>query len=86
MNCGRFLLQEALREAAAAEALAAIETAGEGAHNIQVPPTQVGNCEQQRLFFNCRPLHCCSAVSHHVMLADLMHAAPHAQAQLLLDQ
>jgi hypothetical protein len=33
--------QEALREAAAAEALAAIEAAGDNGHNIQVPSTQV---------------------------------------------
>jgi hypothetical protein len=35
-------VQEALREAAAAEALAAIAAAGDNGHSIEVPPTQVG--------------------------------------------
>jgi hypothetical protein len=41
-------LQEALREAAAAEALAAIAAAGDSGHTIEVPTTQVGKNENKK--------------------------------------
>uniref|UniRef100_A0A383VKR7 Uncharacterized protein n=1 Tax=Tetradesmus obliquus TaxID=3088 RepID=A0A383VKR7_TETOB len=43
--CVTVCLQEALREAAAAEALAAIEAAGDGGHTIEVPATQASELE-----------------------------------------